>query len=224
VKIVAHRATRAAGAASRTAQATPYQRARDAGRAALRDAVLKSAGNLLAAEGPGALTMRRIAELVGSSTTVLYSVFDGKFGIVDAVVAEGHKALLARLEEIPDELEAFERLAASGRAYREAGRADPALYQLMFGSTIPGYRQGGTARAAAQASFAALASIVQECIDAGVIEASADPRFVAEILIAAAHGAVSLELAGHFDDPARADERFAVLSAASVQPFLVGAS
>ena len=218
---MAGRVTRAAGAASRSARQTPYQRARDAGRAALRDAVLKTAGELLAEHGPEALTMRRIATRIGSSTTVLYSVFDGKFGIIDAMVAEGHQALLARLDRIPDDLEPLERLAASGHAYREAGLADPARYQLMFGSTIAGYERRGQALEAAQASFDALAAIVQECIDAGVIKELADPGFVAEILIAAAHGAVSLEIAGHFDDPDRADERFAVLSAASLEPFLV---
>jgi hypothetical protein len=31
---------------------------------------------------------------------------------------------------------------------------------------------------------------------------------------------VSLELSGHFDDPEQADERFSVLTRASVLPFL----
>jgi hypothetical protein len=50
--------------------------------------------------------------------------------------------------------------------------------------------------------------------------ARADPQFVSEILIAAAHGAVSLELSGHFEDATRAAERSSVLSAASLQPFV----
>jgi AcrR family transcriptional regulator len=176
---------------------------------------------LLAAEGPTSLTMRRIAEEIGASTTVLYRLFEGKNGIVDAMVTDGHNALRGRLEEIPNSMEPFDRLAATGRAYREAALADPARYQLMFGSTIPGYVRSGTAREAARGSFDVLAAAVQDCIDAGVIARSEDPRFVAEILVAAAHGAVSLELAGHFEDQSRSDERFAVLSAASVRPFLV---
>jgi AcrR family transcriptional regulator len=201
-------------------QETPYQRARDAGREALRAAVLPTAGDMLAREGPGALTMRRIADQIGSSTTVLYAVFDGKNGIIDAMVREGHNLLRQRLEAIAPSEDAFARLAATAVAYRETALADPARYQLMFGNAIPGYLPSEAAREAARSSFDALVAAVRDCIDAGVFKESTDDRFAAEILVAAAHGAVSLELSGHFDDPARSDERFAVVTSASVQPFL----
>jgi AcrR family transcriptional regulator len=190
------------------------------GREALRDTVLKAANELLAVEGASALTMRRIADHIGSSTTVLYNVFDGKNGIIDAMVIAGHDSLRARLEAIPESEEPFARLAATGRIYRDAALDDPARYQLMFGNAVPGYQPSRRARQAAKLSFDALAAVVQQCIDAGVLVKTADAQFVAEILTAAAHGAVSLEIAGHFGDATRADERFAVISAASVRPFL----
>ena len=40
------------------------------------------------------------------------------------------------------------------------------------------------------------------------------------MLWAAVHGAVSLELAGHFPDPAVAADRFQTLASAAVLPFL----
>lgn len=40
--------------------------------------LLKAAGDLLAAEGPGALTVRRIAHAAGVSTMNVYSRFGGK--------------------------------------------------------------------------------------------------------------------------------------------------
>jgi len=188
----------------------------------LREAVLQTAGDVLAREGAGALTMRRIADQIGSSTTVLYALFDGKNGIVDAMVREGHHLLLERLEAVPRSGDALGRLAAMGDAYRRAALRDPARYQLMFGNPIPGYLPSEAAREAARSSFGALVAGVVDCIEAGVFEKSTEPRFAAEILVAAAHGAVSLELAGHFDSPEQSDQRFAVLSAASVRPFLVG--
>lgn len=182
--------------------------------------MLKAAGDLLAHEGAGALTMRRIADHIGSSTTVLYNLFESKNGILDAMVRAGHEVLRARLEAIPRDLSPFERLVQSARVYRELALEDPARYQFLFGSVIPGYQRTGEATRAAQASFDALAAIVRECQLAAVLTEQADPGFISEILIAAAHGAVSLELSGHFDDPKRADRRFAVLTAASVEPFL----
>jgi AcrR family transcriptional regulator len=205
----------------RRSPTTPYQRARDQGRQALRDAVLKAAGELLAAEGAGALTMRRLADDIGSSTTVLYTIFDSKNGILDAMVQAGHEELRARLEAIPGDQPPFERFAESARVYRAFALQDPARYQFLFGSAIPGYRRSQHARAAAQGSFDALADLVLACQRAGIVNRRADPAFVSEILIAAAHGAISLELSGHFDDPGRADERFSVLTDASCAPFLV---
>jgi AcrR family transcriptional regulator len=200
--------------------ATPYQRARDAGRQALSDAVLHAAGELLLLEGAGALTMRRIADHIGASTTVLYSLFDGKNGIIDAMVQVGHETLRARLLGIPESPDALASLAATSRVYRAAALEDPARYQLMFGNAIPGYQPSEGARQAAKASFDALASAVRDAVEAGVLSKSADPEFVSEVLIAAAHGAVSLELSSHFDDGERADERYAAVTAASIQPFL----
>jgi AcrR family transcriptional regulator len=197
---------------------SPYERARGAGRDALRNAVLQVANDLLGLEGAGALTMRRIADQIGASTTVLYTVFDGKNGIIDAMYREGHERLRARLEALPRGGDSFARLAASGRVYRENALAEPAQYQLMFGNAVPGYLRTELAREAARASFDALAGAVRDCIVDGIL--TGDPQFISEILLAAAHGAVSLELSGHFDDPGLADERFAVLTAASVRPFM----
>lgn len=218
------RGPKSASGKPRGAEATPYQRARDAGRQALADAVLHAAGELLMREGASALTMRRIADHIGSSTTVLYSLFDGKNGIVDAMVRVGHETLRARLLDIPASDDAMGRLAETGRVYRSVALEDPARYQLMFGNAIPGYQPSEAARQARMASFGALVSAVQDVIAAGGFAKSVDPEFAAEVLIASAHGAVSLELSGHFDDGERADKRFAAVTAASVQPFLLGAA
>jgi AcrR family transcriptional regulator len=226
---MARRATRTHGREQRphavqaeAARGTPYKDARSVGQEALRQAVLRSARELLAAEGPDALTMRRIADALGSSTTVLYSNFAGKNAIIDAIVVAGHQELRERLGTIAAEQEPFARLAESARVYRRFALDDPARYRLLFGADLRGYERGTSAREAAQASFGALADLVRDCQSAGILRADADPDFVSEILIAAAHGAVSLELSGHFDDPLRADQRFAVLTAASAAPFLAG--
>ncbi|HEX6652306.1 MAG TPA: TetR/AcrR family transcriptional regulator [Thermoleophilaceae bacterium] len=199
---------------------TRYEVAREAGREALRSAVLQAAAELVALEGPSALTMRRLADHIGASTTVLYNLFDGKNGIIDAMVRSGHVVLRERLAAIPGDDGPAERLAASARVYREVALEDPARYQLMFGNALPGYQPSESARTAARSSFDALKALVQDGIEAGILKRGTDPDFAAELLTSAAHGAVSLELSGHFDDATRAEERFAALTSAALQPLL----
>jgi hypothetical protein len=90
----------------------------------------------------------------------------------------------------------------------------------MFQQAIPGYRPSAASLAAAGASLEVLTDAVRACIDAGVLRAG-DPRAVAEVLWAAVHGAVSLELAGHFPDPEVAADRFRTLATAAALPFLI---
>jgi len=51
--------------------------------------VVDAAGDLLRREGPGAVTVRRLAAQVDASTTVIYSLFGSKDGIVAAMFRDG---------------------------------------------------------------------------------------------------------------------------------------
>jgi hypothetical protein len=60
---------------------------------------------------------------------------------------------------------------------------------------------------------------VRAAIDEGIL-IPADAEAVAEVLWAAAHGVVSLELAGHFPDPDVAADRYRTLTRAALAAFL----
>lgn len=198
---------------------TPYQVAQRSGQEALRRTLLDAAGRLLLAEGPGALTMRRVAGAVGCSTTVLYTMFGGKEGLADALYREGFERLRGRLEAVADD-DPLGRLGALAHAYRANALAERAYYGVMFQQAIPGFRPSAGSLAAAGASLEVLARAVRAAMDAGALRPG-DPQAVAEVLWAAVHGVVSLELAGHFPDPAGAD-RFRSLTSAAILPFLPG--
>ena len=69
----------------------------------------------------------------------LYSYFDSKNAIFDAMFAQGGRAYLeqeARLESTGD---ALTDLKAGMRFFIEFCTSDPARYQLMFQRTIPGF-------------------------------------------------------------------------------------
>jgi AcrR family transcriptional regulator len=198
---------------------TPYELAQRRGHEALRRALLDGASGLLVAEGPGALTMRRVAGAVGCSTTVLYTMFGAKEGLAEALYREGFERLRGRLEAVPDGGDPLVRLRELARAYRDNALAEAAYYGVMFQRAIPRFEPSPAALAVAGASLEVLAQAVEAAMDAGALRPG-DPRAVAEVLWAAVHGAVSLELAGHFPDPAVAADRFQTLASAAILPFL----
>jgi AcrR family transcriptional regulator len=198
---------------------TPYRRAQAAGREALRRVLLDAASTLLEAEGPEALTMRRIAADVGCSTTVLYGMFGGKAGVAEGLWLEGFERLRQALEAVGG-TEPLERLAGMGRAYRANALANRAYYSVMFQRPIPGFEPSLDAYTESLRSLQVLVDAVDDCIRVGVFRA-ADPMHIAGVLWAAAHGAVSLELAGYegaVDAEARFDDLLAAAAAWFFRP------
>ncbi len=171
--------------------------ARRRGQDALRAFLLDAAGRLLAEEGAGALTMRRVAAEVGCSTTVLYTLFGSKDGLAGGLYREGFERFRRRLEALPPGPDPLGRLYAISAAYRESALAEPNYYRVMFLGAIPGYVPDDAARAAGAATFTYLIDAVRDCMDAGIYRPG-DPLAVAEVLVAAAHGVISFELAGVF--------------------------
>jgi AcrR family transcriptional regulator len=175
--------------------ATPYHRAYLTGRDAQRRVVLDAASSILQAEGPHALTMRRIAGEVGCSTSVLYTMFGGKAGVAEALWLEGFERLRVALVAVAED-EPLGRLAAMGRAYRAFGLANPAYYSVMFARPIPGFDPSADAYAESLRPLQLVVDAVAACVAAGVFR-PVDAAHVARVLWAAAHGAVSLQLAGY---------------------------
>jgi AcrR family transcriptional regulator len=178
-----------------TVAETRYQRAYRTGRDAQRSVVLDVAGSILQAQGPEALTMRGIAAEVGCSTSVLYTMFGGKAGVAEALWLEGFERLRIALGAIDDD-DPLGRLAAMGRAYRANALANPAYYSVMFARPIPGFEPSPEAYAESLRPLQLVVDAVADCVAAGVFR-RVDPAHVARVLWAAAHGAVSLELAGY---------------------------
>jgi AcrR family transcriptional regulator len=187
--------TRAHLMAAKPAAGTPYAEAYEAGRQVQRQVLLDAAGSLLEAEGPQALTMRRIAGEVGSSTSVLYAMFGGKTGVAEALWCEGFERLHAALAAVGD-AEPLARLEAMGWAYRTVALANRSYYAVMFSRPIPGFEPSPEAYDVSLRPLRLLTDAVAACVEAGHFR-PVDPAHAARVLWAAAHGAVSLELAGY---------------------------
>lgn len=178
-------------------------------RAVWRRATLDTAGRILSEEGPGALTMRRLAAEVGGSTTVLYTMFGGKDGLVHELYLEGFDRLRRALEAVPAENDPVARVEAIGWAYRESALANPTYYAVMFERVMPGFTPPEASVRRTHEGFVALVDAVRACVAAGAFPAL-DPVAVADLLWGLVHGMVGLERAGYFPDPDAARRRYAL--------------
>ncbi|WP_289501535.1 WHG domain-containing protein [Gloeocapsopsis sp. IPPAS B-1203] len=174
---------------------------------ALRQGILDDASNLLLREGLQALSMRRIAQIVGCSTTVLYTMFGSKQGLVEELYLKGFAMLRQTLEAVPQSDNWLEYLIALGEAYRAFALANSTYYAVMFCQTSPEFTPTKSCIQQSWSSFALLVSTVQACIDAETFVEN-NAQEVAKMLWAVVHGHVGLELTGHFTDSASAAARF----------------
>jgi len=106
---------------------------------ALRLKLLDRAGELIAADGPKALSLRKLAADAGTSTTAVYSLFGSKPDLVNALYTEGFRRFGARMAGTALTGDPVEDLVALGSAYRASALADPNLYGIMFTRSVPGF-------------------------------------------------------------------------------------
>ncbi|HEY5249660.1 MAG TPA: TetR/AcrR family transcriptional regulator [Dermatophilaceae bacterium] len=161
-----------------------------------RASLLHAASTLLAAEGPEALTVRRIAAEAGVSTMGVYSRFGGKEGVIDALLRDGFQALADAMAAEPDSDEPVGDLRHCCTAYRAFALANPTRYRIMFEGLVPGVELSPESAAVAARSFEVLVAKVRRCVDAGLLSGG-DPHQIAASLWSVTHGLVSLELGGH---------------------------
>ena len=194
----------------------------------LRDRFVAAGLNILQADGPAELTVRRVAEAAGSSTMGIYSCFGGRAGMLDAIYSRGFELLRDALAAAPTGITAADpstkRILALARTYRRFALANPSLYALMFERPLPDFDPSPQLRAQAlELTFKLLVAEVGAAAEYGLITTT-DPTRTAYLLWTAIHGMVSIELThavrsplpGWFLDSPEAGEQVLVEGVASL--------
>jgi AcrR family transcriptional regulator len=149
--------------------------------------IVAAARELLEAEGPEGLSMRRVAERIGIRAPSIYKHLPDKQALEAALISAGFEewadAFEAAVREADDPLEALTH------AYREYALRHPHLYRLM--TERPLARQH-------------LAPGVEERAAAQIVDTLGDPDS-ARAMWAFAHGMTILELNGRFPPGADLD-------------------
>lgn len=174
-------------------------------------ALVEAAAKLLAEEGPAALSTRRIAAAIGTSTMAVYTHFGGMDDLVRAMVHEGFAWLHRRMTQVGASSDPVADVASLGRVYRDNALDHPHLYVVMFGSSsVGGFALTDEDRQHGRYTLDVLVDAVRRCMAAGRFRAD-DPQVVAHQMWIAMHGLVSLELGGYLIEPYGADVCFGAL-------------
>jgi len=89
---------------------------RSSARSEIRVGVISAAARILAEEGLAALTVRRVADRVNASTKVIYTLFGGKDGLLEAVYLAAFDSLSEELAAPAAVAQPRERILALARA------------------------------------------------------------------------------------------------------------
>jgi AcrR family transcriptional regulator len=108
-------------------------------REATREDILQAAWKLARELGPAALTLRDLAQAVDMRAPSLYSYFPSKHAIYDAMFADGNRRIWDHVQQQPVESDPREQIKAWTRGFVRFCCDDPALYQLLFQRSIPGF-------------------------------------------------------------------------------------
>lgn len=99
-------------------------------------ALVDVAEQILADEGPEAVTVRRVATAAGVTTRAVYTVFGNKDGLLAELAAGGHRILEKNLVGVPLTDDVAEDLLNLGyQAFRDFAVGKPHLYRLAFERT-----------------------------------------------------------------------------------------
>jgi AcrR family transcriptional regulator len=118
---------------------TPTRDRRAERREATRAEILEAAWELMREHGVAGLSLRDLGQKVGMRAQSLYSYFDSKEAIYDALFAEGFRQYLDLRQAAPRTGDPRADFRAVCRLYLDFCLEDPARYQLLFQRTIPGF-------------------------------------------------------------------------------------
>lgn len=159
----------------------------------IRSALIDVAARLLVEEGPAALTTRRLATEVGTSTMAVYTHFAGMEELRRELVAEGFRRLSARLDLVERTDDPVADVCVMGVAYFTNAVSNPHLYRFMFSEEKP-HKDSEIGLG----TFDRLVQGVARAIEAGRFQG--EEVQLATQLWVMTHGIVTLDIAGVLPD------------------------
>lgn len=166
----------------------------------LKERVLDAARRLLAKDGYGGLSMRRLAQVVGCKAPSIYYHFENKDKIIHTLIDEGYDLQYRLLEAAASHEDPLRRIEARAHTYVDFAFEHPEYYRIMYMLSIgemerypkENYRR---TRRALERSTADL----EEAVERGLITLETDPYSRVTAGSAMLHGIIALILSHRLD-------------------------
>ncbi len=153
--------------------------------------ILEAASELFLEGGTAALSVRAIAKRAGVSTIGIYSHFEGKQGILDALYIEGFEQVAIAMDVLTPGLTARDAVLQASSNYLQLAETHEAHYRLIFGESNGAYAPSNSAKEEAIRAFASLTDLVAKVFPALPSQHSREQAAVR--VWALLHGSVSLK-------------------------------
>jgi len=132
--------------------------------AATREEILAAAWDQVRTSGLAALSLRDLARTVGMQPPSLYSYFESKNAIYDAMYAQGTQQFVDEQQVLmPPPDDPLEVLKAAVHFFVEFCAADVARYQLLFQRTIPGFEPSPESFKVSEDNLAEVDKLLERC-------------------------------------------------------------
>lgn len=176
---------------------TPARRpSRNFGFEATRARILEEARAIMREDGVAALTLHGLARRIGMKTPSLYTYFESKDALYDAVFRDGMQAYRARQDALEDRAGTnIETIEAVVRDYVTFAGEAPELFALLFERPVPGFVPSEESMREASGLLEDSNRRVQSLIDRGHIRDDLSAAQVRDVILVVMHGLTSLRRA-----------------------------
>lgn len=165
---------------------------------AVRIALLAAAERLVDTAGPAALSVRAVADEVGTTTRAVYSLFGSKAGLLEALAIHLFELLGDAIDAIElTEDPAADVVSAAVNGFRRVAVSHASLYKLVFLQVVPDLALSPEFGAISTQAFGRLESLVDR-LPVGTSDGSPSGRNAAQMVHALTEGLANMELRGSF--------------------------
>lgn len=163
----------------------------------LKNALIKAGVEILAKEGVGGLSLRKVAQRAGVSHSAPYAHFPDKQSLIAAISTEGFNQLYTELEAAISlhTKNPKKQLIGGAQAYIRFAVNNVDTFKIMFSDVLEKEKEYPSFVEISHNTFTLVVGVVKACQDAGVLR-NVQPNLMAILVWGQVHGIVSLTLEG----------------------------